>query len=213
MVVVTPWVVGDETKETMEREEKNVFAMLYVLPSGDWLKSNITCNLQPQAFPSPLGDYKVKDLKKEYEVLPINGDGNCLFRAVSKVMTDTQDRHLVFRKNAVDIALNNKAMRNYIADEWVESMRKPGVWGDFEAIQALCDFYQVCVRVLKVEDMANDDAQVMQVVWKPEGNTKESECVFVGDLTNVITLLLTGPGAGTHFEVLYHKDNIADDSP
>jgi hypothetical protein len=39
--------------------------------------------------------------KDTYNVLPTTGDGNCLFRAVSRVLHDTEDNHLALRQEAV----------------------------------------------------------------------------------------------------------------
>lgn len=46
----------------------------------------------------------LKDTYGEDAVINVEGDGNCLFRALSRVRTGDEDRHLTYRREAVDYA-------------------------------------------------------------------------------------------------------------
>ena len=45
-----------------------------------------------------------ESLKASYDVVDVLGDGNCLFRALSRARTPTEDRHLLYRQQAVRYA-------------------------------------------------------------------------------------------------------------
>ena len=56
-------------------------------------------------------------LKIEYR--DVNGDGNCLFRAISDQMTGKESNHRKFRRDAVDYVKNNKDnFAPFIEDDW-----------------------------------------------------------------------------------------------
>ncbi|XP_006819399.1 OTU domain-containing protein 3-like, partial [Saccoglossus kowalevskii] len=78
---------------------------------------------------------------------PTPGDGNCLFHALSdqmsgklNILQDVLD-HLMLRQIVIDYMINSKEnLEDLVSadlldmklswDEYIENMRKPGVWGD-----------------------------------------------------------------------------------
>lgn len=43
----------------------------------------------------------------EYQLIPIPGDGNCLFRSVSHLIFGTQEQHRNIRLRVVNLVVNN----------------------------------------------------------------------------------------------------------
>eukprot|EP00602_Paraphysomonas_sp_CaronLab_P005141 CAMPEP_0185036112 /NCGR_PEP_ID=MMETSP1103-20130426/28577_1 /TAXON_ID=36769 /ORGANISM="Paraphysomonas bandaiensis, Strain Caron Lab Isolate" /LENGTH=453 /DNA_ID=CAMNT_0027573509 /DNA_START=410 /DNA_END=1771 /DNA_ORIENTATION=- len=74
-------------------------------------------------------------------VVEVDGDGNCLFRAVAHQIWLDEDRHLDLRKKVVDHMQKHAARyASFCADDFKEHlqhMRMPGVWGDDLEIRAL----------------------------------------------------------------------------
>ena len=49
-------------------------------------------------------------LSKGFNFVPIKGDGNCLFRAISYLKDGTQNNHMHYRNKAVSYMKNNQNM-------------------------------------------------------------------------------------------------------
>ena len=85
-------------------------------------------------------------------VIPIAGDGNCLFRALSQAVTGSQDQHALIRSYVVNHMMDD-SMRDHmqclfqrnrntgsvpLADyhNYLVEMQKPGTWGTDQEIVA-----------------------------------------------------------------------------
>ena len=70
----------------------------------------------------------------------VNGDGNCLFRAISDQMTGKESNHRKFRRDAVDYVKNNKDdFAPFIEDDWDKFLSTLGQ--DLGHIQKSANFY------------------------------------------------------------------------
>ena len=81
----------------------------------------------------------------------IAGDGNCFFRAVSYVITGSEDQHDAVRKLICDHIIESPLLFDGKAgDLYLRStnMRKLGIWGTNDEYQAVADWLQVSVFVL-----------------------------------------------------------------
>ena len=99
--------------------------------------------------------YKI-DLKKFHEQLQplclkvkeMDGDGNCLFRAVADQLEGDDSLHSKYRRRTVEYILKNKEMyKSFIEDdetieEYCQDMAKDGVWGDQIELNALASIYR-----------------------------------------------------------------------
>ena len=78
--------------------------------------------------------------KTEVQIFQIAGDGNCLFRALSKSVTGSQAQHLLFRSYIVNHMLDDsvtssfkqffqqKMCRRSPFLNFLDNMERPGVW-------------------------------------------------------------------------------------
>jgi len=73
------------------------------------------------------------DLEKQLDKInlklrDVNGDGNCLFRAISDQMTGKESNHRKFRRDAVDYVKNNKDdFAPFIEDDWDKFLSNLGM--------------------------------------------------------------------------------------
>lgn len=81
-------------------------------------------------------------------VLPMGGDGNCLFRSVSHQIYGTEDHHALVRASAADYMDVERAFfSDFVVDgpgqfdAYLDAMRRLGEWGDDPEIQAICELY------------------------------------------------------------------------
>uniref|UniRef100_A0A2S2NRW3 RNA-directed DNA polymerase n=1 Tax=Schizaphis graminum TaxID=13262 RepID=A0A2S2NRW3_SCHGA len=62
-------------------------------------------------------DFKIKMLNHPCETKNIIGDGNCLFRAFSFIVTGTEEQHLIIRQNIASIVNTNQKILKYVGGE------------------------------------------------------------------------------------------------
>jgi hypothetical protein len=103
-------------------------------------------------------------LKGTYHVINVDGDGNCLFRALSQARTSNQDRHLLYRQQAVDYAAATFQLEainaahepnNFdLLTDYRDTLRLPATsaedslhWGSYLEIEAFALSYRVTVEV------------------------------------------------------------------
>ena len=85
----------------------------------------------------------------------MEGDGNCLFRAVSdQIYQGNQNLHDLIRQSCMDYIESEKAFFvQFIVggeqdfDQYVERKRMNGVWGDDVELQALSEIYERPIEI------------------------------------------------------------------
>lgn len=93
------------------------------------------------------------------KVIPIDGDGNCLFRAVSYQLYLNEDGHEILRKKCVEhLRAHRKRFEMFCDgdfDEHTTEMSKTGVWGDDLEIRALEEILDriICIYSADTEDL------------------------------------------------------------
>lgn len=87
-------------------------------------------------------------------VVPIMGDGNCLFRSISDQVYGDERYHAIVREAAVQLMILRKPeFSAFISeadggfDAYVRRMMRQGVWGGDQEIQALTELYQRPIEV------------------------------------------------------------------
>ena len=82
------------------------------------------------------------------KVKEVEGDGNCVFRAVADQLEGDESLHSVFRQRTVEYILENKGMYTYFIEddetieEYCKDLAKDGIWGDQLEINALAKVFQ-----------------------------------------------------------------------
>jgi len=83
-----------------------------------------------------------------FEVMTITGDGNCLFRAVAKMIYGDQEAHELVRSECCDFMIRHQPnFEPFITDDepfaqYIDDLRRPAVWGGETEIAALSTLYQ-----------------------------------------------------------------------
>ena len=78
----------------------------------------------------------------------IVGDGNCMFRAMSFHLYNTQDRHMTVRSKAVHYLRQHPETLNFDVDSnYLTIMEKEGTWGDEIMLQAIAAVYNISIFV------------------------------------------------------------------
>jgi hypothetical protein len=95
--------------------------------------------------------------KKKMHVVEVDGDGNCLFRAVAHQIWLDEDRHLELRKMCVAHMKRNADRYAAFFDgdfaDYLQRMSRPGKWGDDIEIRAL---EEVIDRVINIYSSQSD---------------------------------------------------------
>lgn len=95
--------------------------------------------------------------KPPLEVVEMEGDGNCLFRAVSLQVYGDCSMHLEVRRRCLDfMAREVDHFRDFVADEdfaeYIARKRMEGVHGNHAEIQAMSELYNRCIEVFVPDD-------------------------------------------------------------
>ena len=97
--------------------------------------------------------------KRGFRIVQIEGDGNCLFRAVSHQLFLREDRHEELRAKCVQHMLDHRKRFEMFCDEnfddHVQEMRLLGTWGDDLEIRALEEIVDriICIYSSHMENV------------------------------------------------------------
>ena len=114
-------------------------------------------------------------------VYRIVADGNCLFRAVSYVVSGSQEHHRMLRKLVVekmyDMGCEFKRITGQNASEYVArtKMNEPGVWGT--DVEILCALLKTPIFIFLL-----NDSVISLIPHYPSSFTEdftESECIYL----------------------------------
>lgn len=124
------------------------------------------------------------DKKREQSSIHhIVGDGNCLFRAVSYVMSGSQEHHDILRKLAVEkmYSMGSKFTRitGENATDYIKrtKMNELGVWGTEVEIYALSTLLKTCIFVFLSNE--NNNSWIPHYPRLDPGDLCESECIYL----------------------------------
>ena len=149
-----PMSKDDHYVETVELSEARSMAIEREMKESQSRKEAAEKMRRDQQFVSALES-------KGLYVFKIEGDGNCLFRAVSHQLYFSQERHRELRLKAVDhlIAHRNR-FEQFCFDEdfdtHVKEMRKLSTWGDDLEVRALEEITDRLIRIYR-SDQDNFD--------------------------------------------------------
>lgn len=107
-----------------------------------------------------------------YNILQIRGDGNCLFRAVSLYLHDTQEQHMKIRQEAVSyVRLNWNEVKDHLvttdplmrnARNYCYAMRQEKTQGTSIEILAMSDIYHLQFNIHTTARRQNNKAIYLQ---------------------------------------------------
>lgn len=151
-------------------------------------------------------EYKASLKSLGLELVVIEADGNCLFRACSQILYGTQEHHKLLREAACKyIAKNpnacglregedrNKGLKSYDGDlgTYIKDLAKEKVWGDDSALRAICAVHK--------------RHPVVYVSSSGEGAVEHPEFRTVDNATGLPLLPLSNETGLAHFNALENK--------
>lgn len=133
--------------------------------------------------------------KKKLHVIEVEGDGNCLFRAISHQLYLTEDNHEVLRRKCVEHLMAHKHRFSLFCaddyDEHVREMAKSCSWGDELEIRALEEILDRHITIYSSEATKLDE---------PINTNIEEEAVLRG----VVPIMLSYHGQN-HYNSIYDE--------
>lgn len=133
--------------------------------------------------------------KKKLHVIEVEGDGNCLFRAISHQLYLTEDNHEVLRRKCVEHLIAHKQRFSLFCaddyDEHVREMAKSCSWGDELEIRALEEILDRHITIYSSEATKLDE---------PINTNIEEEAVLRG----VVPIMLSYHGQN-HYNSIYDE--------
>ena len=128
-----------------------------------------------------------------FKLAPVDGDGNCFFRAIAEAFGD-QNNHAQFRREAVNAFSSlDPVFVAQIDRAWTNNMSRDGVWADQYAVKSMANALDVCIVVYKqILDVGGKTLHFAHSVYEPDPPKCAPE--------NTIVLLNTG--GDLHFDLL-----------
>ena len=84
----------------------------------------------------------------------MEGDGNCMFRAVSDQVYGNEEYHNIIREKCMDYLLIEREFFSQFVeggneefDNYINMKRKSGVWGDDVELQAISEIYNRPIEI------------------------------------------------------------------
>lgn len=92
--------------------------------------------------------YREALARQQLAIVPVEGDGNCLFRSVSHQVYGTDAYHSLVREKVMAyMEVERQYFEPYVEGDmadflrYLEVKRRDGVWGDDPEVQAICELY------------------------------------------------------------------------
>ena len=144
------------------------------------------------------------------KVLPVKGDGNCLFRALGYYLYGTEMMHCKTRAIlAKFVAKNSNRFECIIMDGTIEGhiekMQELTVWGTQVELQATASLYQIPVYLLTFSSQVNKYSWQCYQPWDPSTlNFTDTEPLptHISELDHIELLHLRS----CHFDCILHKE-------
>ena len=137
----------------------------------------------------------------------VKGDGNCMFRAISYLITNDEENYACIRLLLQRFQnLNKELFRGVLTsvnkstiEEHITHMGKPNTWGTHVELFATATYYQVPVYTYVI-----NDANQRWEIFKPLSNPKNLRYPVTVDGESFTTSL------SSHFELLYYPNSHYD---
>lgn len=134
---------------------------------------------------------------KGLELVLIEADGNCLFRACSQILYGSQEHHKILRDTACrfiakrpaecGLAVGDDRVRALQAwggdfQAYLEDLQKESVWGDDACVRAICAVYK---RYAVVFVSAAGDGAVEHPEFREEDNVNKLELLLLANINGL----------------------------
>lgn len=139
----------------------------------------------PPPLPPPEAD-KQKNLLETrasswgFEIVPIKGDGACMFRAISHQLFGDESHHEFVRQQALQVI--TKDVDYYLADKTLEQredylqvMQQSDAWGDEAMLNACAQAFQLIIVLLH-----DFKSQAKPIRIEPRKQTKQVTTIYMG---------------------------------
>ncbi|CAG9326059.1 unnamed protein product [Blepharisma stoltei] len=100
------------------------------------------------------GDFMRILRERDFLIVPVEGDGNCLFRSVSHQLYGTTEHHGLVRQAALNyLSIEREYFSQFIVggdagfDEYVSHQSQNGAWGDDIEIEAMSELYDRSIEI------------------------------------------------------------------
>ncbi|MBY0307588.1 MAG: hypothetical protein K2Q09_02500 [Phycisphaerales bacterium] len=93
-------------------------------------------------------------------LVPVAGDGNCLFRAIALQVYGTAEAHVILRRRCMDFIENSRAtfepftgasFEAYVANKRKDGMESPLAWGGHVEVQAISEMFSTPIEIYDAE--------------------------------------------------------------
>ena len=127
-------------------------------------------------------------------------DGNCLFRAISHQLYNTEDYHGDIRKACVDYIVEEKEHFQYFVsgqsfDAYVEKMRQDKTWGDHVELQAISEIYKARTEIFY-------NSEIPIVIYYSQGKPERIIRLYYRNLNHYDSIVETEQGIDGAFQAL-----------
>ena len=116
---------------------------------------------------------------------PVEGDGNCQFRAMAKQLYGDEAHHAALRAQVVEeLRRDRSTFECFIYepyDEYLTRLAKNGEWGDNVTLQAACNV--LGCEILVFTDQPGSECLEMRPMYPTEGGPSKPLCLaFVAEV-------------------------------
>lgn len=144
------------------------------------------------------------------KVLPVKGDGNCLFRALGYYLYGTEMMHIRTRIELLNFVANNRAMfEPIVMDGDIEShllrMQHLTVWATQVELQAAASLYQIPVYILTFPKQLDTYNWQCYQPWAPSNLNFSHNEPLPNQLSNLDHIELLHL-RNCHFDCILHEE-------
>ena len=212
-------IINSKSPLSLSLSTSNINNLLGIKRKNKNNDNNITLNEEQEL--------KFRELMKKnnLEIKAIEGDGNCLFRAVSDQVYGKEEYHDIIRQKCMDYLEIQKRFFKLFIDgdfnEYIKEKRKDGAWGDDIELEALSEIYNRPIEIYSGsekplrcfhEDKNDYDRNVIPIRLSYHGRKHYNSVIPLKDAEYkfkmyIINLIQTNPGVYEEKIIKIAKDN------
>lgn len=134
------------------------------------------------------------------KIQKITPDGNCLFRAISHQLYNTETYHEMIRKECMDYIVKEKEhFQHFISsqsfEDYVERMRQDKTWGDHIELQAISEIYKARIEIFY-------NSEIPIVIYYSQGKPERIIRLYYRNLNHYDSIVETEQGIDGTLETL-----------
>ena len=146
--------------------------------------------------------------KEKLRVIPIVGDGNCLYRALSYALYGNQIYHVQIRQNITNYVCDNYDIYEQSlnatcfdypykdAEHYKKHMGAEGILGTDFQVAMFANLYEIKIQLYRMNETSGYE------------QSYQFDPIDSPDVKPVIKILFTGDKRDGHFEILQHAEEI-----